>query len=266
MQFRILLTILFFCTCTTVPESKDCAYPLCNREGCVNADRGIHCCSDGTRDGAGLLQPVQPVRDTSDLERKLISAGLVDISESDSTIRIDLKYSTAENFMKEDLYGDLERVYLHPEVAEKLVRAQRILKEKHPAYSLLVYDGVRPLSIQQRMWNESDIPIEQRGKFLSNPRNGSLHNYGAAVDLTICDSTGTPLDMGSDYDDPDEISFPSLEQKFLKEGKLTKEQVANRQLLRSVMWQAGFTGIQSEWWHYNALSRAEAKQRYLLVE
>jgi D-alanyl-D-alanine dipeptidase len=130
----------------------------------------------------------------------------------------------------------------------------------------LVYDGVRPLSVQKAMWEALDsIPPKQRSKFVSNPANGSVHNYGAAVDLTICDINGKPLDMGAGYDDIREIAYPSKEQFFLSKGLLTEKHIKNRQILRKVMNYQHFKNIPSEWWHFNACSRNEAKKKYKIV-
>lgn len=192
---------------------------------------------------------------------------LTNIQTIDKTIQVDLKYATSDNFMQQILYTDIQHLYLQKEVAERLSKCQQFLKKINPALSLLIYDGVRPLSVQQAMWNALDsIPFNERTKFVSNPANGSLHNYGAAVDLTICDESGNPLDMGAGFDDIREIAYPKLESKFLANGQLTKQQIENRKLLRKVMKSQGFTNIQTEWWHFNACSRATAKMKYEILK
>jgi len=191
---------------------------------------------------------------------------LTDILLVDSTIRVELKYATADNFMGIVLYDSIDRLYVQKDVAVKLKKAQELLKKSHPGLSLLIYDGVRPLSVQQKMWDALDsIPVKERTKFVSNPKNGSIHNYGAAVDLTICDESGIPLDMGAGYDDIRKIAYPSLESEFLQKGELTEQHIRNRKLLRSVMSQAGFYNIPTEWWHFNSCTREEAKRKYQLV-
>lgn len=192
---------------------------------------------------------------------------LTDIQLVNPSIRVELKYATADNFMGKRLYFDIDKLYLQKDVAERLSRCQQYLQKLHPELSLLVYDGVRPLSVQQAMWDGLDtIPVARRTKFVSNPASGSIHNYGAAVDLTICDASGKPLDMGAGYDDIREIAYPSLESEFLTSGELTQAQVDNRKLLRKVMSSQGFTNIPSEWWHFNACSRANAKIRYEILK
>jgi D-alanyl-D-alanine dipeptidase len=214
------------------------------------------------------LSKVKKVIKIDSLEQRIIDSGLVDIQEVDSTILIDVKYSSLDNFMKKDLYGSLNRIYLQKEVAERLSTAQKALKEQDSTLSLLVFDGVRPRSVQQRMWDALDtIPFHERIKFVSNPKNGSLHSYGCAVDLTIYDhKTDTLLDMGAGYDDLRKIAYPRYEEEFLESGELTKLQYRNRKLLRSVMRKGGFWVIATEWWHFNAFSREKAKELYEVVE
>lgn len=195
--------------------------------------------------------------------RRLKALDLVDIHSIDSSIQVDLKYMTEDNFMKKVLYDTLKNAFFQEDVAIRLSKCQTYLKEKYPNYSLLIYDAVRPLEVQRDMWNSLDsIPSFQRGKFVSNPARGSVHNYGAAVDITIVDSTGTPLDMGAGYDDFRDIAFPSKEWQFLSTGELTQQQVDNRKLLREIMKSQRFRNIPSEWWHFNAYSRDVTKSKY----
>ncbi len=195
--------------------------------------------------------------------------GLVDIHEVDPRIKTDLRYATNDNFMKMKLYDSISKVYLQKAVALRLLKVQDFLDSLRPGYRLLIFDGVRPLQVQQEMWDALDsIPPSRRGKFVSNPKRGSVHNFGAAVDVTILDDKGSQLDMGAGYDDFREIAFPSLEKRFLKSGELTSKQYNNRKLLRRVMRAQGFSNIPSEWWHFNAYSRSRVFAKYpqLLTE
>ncbi len=202
----------------------------------------------------------------SALEKKLITAGLVNIQKLDATILVDLKYSSVDNFVGVDLYGNLEKAYLQPDVAKKLVKAQHLLQKIDSSKTLLVYDAVRPKSVQQKMWNTLKMPFQEKIKFLSNPKNHSIHNYGAAVDLTIANVNGIALDMGTPFDHIGELAHPIKEALLLKQGRITKQQIANRKLLRKVMRYAGFFNIQTEWWHFNSCRKPIAKQRYSLLE
>lgn len=200
------------------------------------------------------------------LEQSIIDAGLTNIQDIDSTILVELRYSTENNFMEKDVYGHLNRAYLQVKVAEDLSKCQDYLWEKDSSLTLLVYDAVRPRSVQQYMWDILDMPIWEKTKFVSNPANGSLHNYGCAVDLTIADLDGIPLDMGAGYDDARKIAYPRYEQAYLDSGMLDSSQIAHRVLLREVMKAGGFWNIQTEWWHFNRYNRATAKSLYEIIE
>ena len=203
-------------------------------------------------------------RQKSQLEKKLIKQGLVNLQVLDSTIQVKLMYSTPDNFVGIDMYGDFDQAYLYPKPAKMLVAAQHALKKIDTSYSLIIYDAVRPLHIQQQMWDTLKIPFQEKIKFLSNPKNGSIHNYGAAVDLSIT-KNGIPLDMGTPYDYLGKLAYPRLEKQLLAAGKLSPTQINSRKLLRKVMFGAGFKGITTEWWHFNSLNRKAAKKIYKVV-
>ncbi|MFA7273584.1 MAG: M15 family metallopeptidase [Crocinitomicaceae bacterium] len=203
----------------------------------------------------------------SDLKRKnatsLMQLGLVNVRSINSSIYVELKYATADNFMKMKLYDTLTHAFLQEDVALRLSKCQEFLNDHYGDFHLLIYDAVRPISVQKKMWIALDsIPISERSKFVSNPANGSIHNYGAAVDLTICNAQGVALDMGAGYDDIRKIAYPSLELQFLKSGELSKQQLENRKMLRNVMESQNFRNIPTEWWHFNACSRSTAKAKY----
>lgn len=212
-------------------------------------------------------QRLPKLPDTSAIEKELIKAGLVNIQTVDSSIQVDVRYATKNNFTGKVLYPNYHKVYLQKVVAKRLRKAQHFLKMVDSNYTLLVFDGARPQSIQQKMWNAMDsIPVRKRIHFLSNPVHGSIHNYGCAVDLTIKDiQTGELLDMGAHFDDLRKIAYPRYEQHFLQLGKLTQHEIDNRKLLRKVMHAGHFWVIQTEWWHFNAFSRKKAKELYPII-
>ncbi len=192
--------------------------------------------------------------------------GLVDVQTLDPTILVELKYSTTDNFTGRDVYGELARAYLQPVAARRLVDANGLLKKAHPTLRLLVYDAARPLSAQWKLWEAlPQYPPATRKNYVADPKEGSIHNFGCAIDLTVATADGKPLDMGTKYDFFGPLAYPSQEEKFLKAGKLTTAQLQNRRLLRQVMRQAGFMPIDYEWWHFNAFSRAKAKARFGIV-
>ncbi|MBK7441893.1 MAG: M15 family metallopeptidase [Chitinophagales bacterium] len=201
----------------------------------------------------------------STLEKSLQAAGLVNVQSVIPEIQVELKYSTTDNFLHADVYGDLTNAYLQKDVVEKLKAAYQFLQETHPNLTFIIYDAVRPLSIQYKMWEILDLPPGQKEKYLSNPKNGSIHNYGAAIDMSLAEKNGNPLDMGTPFDFFGEAAEPQLEYKMLQEGLLTQQQIDNRKILRSVMQKAGFRQLPAEWWHYNSCSREEAKIKYAVI-
>ena len=205
------------------------------------------------------------------LEAAMQKQGLVDVQKVDPTILVDLKYSTTDNFVGKDVYGDLARAYMQPMAGRKLASASQYLQAKHPNLRLLVYDAARPRKAQWNLWNAlPNLPERERQKYVADPRKGSIHNYGCAVDLTLAkvNQNGAPeaLDMGTKYDYFGPLAYPSQEAVLLKAGKLTKQQIENRTILRTAMRQGGFSGIEFEWWHFNALSREQAKAMFRIVD
>jgi len=195
------------------------------------------------------------------------AAGMVNIANILPEVVIDLKYSTEENFLGEDMYGDFDSAFVQPDVAVMLQKAWKTLQEVAPELTFILFDAVRPLAVQKKMWAALDMPVAERGKYVSNPEKGSVHNYGAALDITLADKkTGVPLDMGTPYDFFGPEAQPELEAQFFAQGKLTRAQWENRKLLRRVMESAGFRQLPTEWWHYNACSREEAEKRYKIIQ
>ncbi len=119
--------------------------------------------------------------------RHMQQRGLINIQSLDPNILVDLMYAKADNFVGRILYTDLKEAYLHPEAANALIKAQKLLKAIHPSYRLIVYDATRPMSIQQQMWDTvKGTPSEN---YVSDPANkGGTHNYGFAVDVSIYDT------------------------------------------------------------------------------
>jgi len=227
-----------------------------------------------TENGKSHLIPALEIRNKisnalkslSVIELTCLHAGLVDVHKLDTTIAVDLKYSTSDNFVHCDMYGDFNKAYLQKDVAEKLIKAQKYLKELKEGYRLIIYDAVRPRSVQQKMWDTLKIPFNDKIKFLSNPKLGSLHNFGAAVDISILDEKHQALDMGTPYDYQGDLAYPKLEVTLLSEGKLSAEQVENRRLLRKVMYKAGFFNIETEWWHFNSCTLEQAIEKYKIIK
>jgi D-alanyl-D-alanine dipeptidase len=199
-------------------------------------------------------------------ELSMQKQGLVEVTSQVPGVLVELKYATADNFMKKDVYGCLTHAYLQKETVAKLKKAQALLEKEHPGYHLLIYDAARPLSKQWELWNTlTEYPPAKRRTYVADPKEHSIHNYGSAIDLTVADEKGKPLEMGTKYDFFGELAYPKEEARFLKAGKLSQKAIDNRLILRQAMTQAGFTGIDYEWWHFNAFSRKVAKQMFQVV-
>jgi D-ala-D-ala dipeptidase len=197
--------------------------------------------------------------------RAMEKQGFVNILSLDSTIQVSLMYARADNFTGQILYTDLREAYLHPKAARALAKAQRILKASHPELSLKVYDAARPMHIQQKMWNA--VAGTSKNIYVSNPKNGGgLHSYGMAVDITLCDAQGDTLPMGTHIDYLGKLAHIDTEDAMEKQGLITQEARRNRELLRKVMREAGFRPLRTEWWHFNFITRAEAKAHYPVIK
>ena len=209
--------------------------------------------------------PLALCADLSKTEQSLEKQGLVDIQSLDKTIKVSLMYARPDNFTGKILYKDLQHAYLHPKAAQALVKAQKILKKTHPKYSLIVFDATRPMSIQQVMWDVvKDTP---KYSYVSNPaRGGGLHNYGLAVDISICDEKGDTITMGTKVDYMGSASHITNEAQLVADGRMSKTVLRNRELLRKVMKEAGFRPLSTEWWHFNLVSRATAKKYYKVIK
>lgn len=195
----------------------------------------------------------------------LESLGLINVRELDSTIQVRLRYSTTDNFLSIDLYGDLEQAYLQPDVAKKLAKASAYLQDTFPQLRLLVWDAVRPVSVQKRMWEVCDVPLKRRHWYVTPPDKRSLHNYGAAVDVCLMDTAGNIVDMGTDFDHFGEEAYTNRDEDLIQSGMVSAKAIENRHVLHNVMHKAGFYKIVYEWWHFNACSRATAASEYELI-
>ena len=162
---------------------------------------------------------------------------IVPLSSIDSTIVTDVKYATANNFTGQVLYPT-DKVYIRKIVGEALAKVQAYLLENYNL-QIKVFDGYRPLSVQKKMWK-----IMPDDRYVANPAKGSRHNRGAAVDLTLIDSTGSELEMGTEYDNftkKAHYDYPNL----------SEEVKSNRKILLDAMVKFGFSPIESEWWHFD---------------
>ncbi len=179
-------------------------------------------------------------------------------------VMVDLRYATKNNFTGENIYGHFNKALLHQQAAEKIKKAAQLLTQLKPGWKLLILDALRPRSAQWILWNRVKGTFEQN--YVKNPQEGSVHNYGLAVDITLADEQGSEVDMGTAYDAFTQLAQPRHEKKKLKEGKLTSRQIENRKLLRRVMQSAGFIQLPIEWWHFDAFPPSEVRKKYKIVE
>ena len=178
-------------------------------------------------------------------------------------IAVDLRYASADNFVGRDLYSPFDCAWLHRDAAAALEKVVAWLAAERPGAKALVLDALRPQRVQQQLWDALEGTDLQM--YLANPGRGSIHSFGMALDITILDEEGHELDMGTGFDDLTEKSHPALERQLLERGEITPRQVANRQLLRDAMSQAGFQGINTEWWHYDCGDRNVVRQTFRRV-
>ncbi len=186
---------------------------------------------------------------------------LVDVAPLDPRWRLDIRYATKDNFFGRRVYP-AARCLLRPSVAQRMKRAQAWLDAHHPGLRLLFKDCYRPHSVQFVLWNA--VKGTPKSRYVANPhgRTGSIHSYGAAVDLTLADADGRELDMGTAYDHLGPRSQPRFEARYLASGQLTPAQIRNRRRLRRAMRHAGMRGIRNEWWHFNEGTSRTVRRRY----
>ncbi|UQV46370.1 M15 family metallopeptidase [Janthinobacterium lividum] len=178
-------------------------------------------------------------------------------------IAVDLRYATPDNFVGRDLYSPIDCAWLHRDAAAALEQAVAWLAAHRPDHHLLVLDALRPQRVQQQLWDALQ-GTELLG-YIAEPSRGSIHSFGMALDITIVGPDGQELDMGTGFDDLSERSHPALELVLLEKGEITEEHVAHRRLLRDALFQAGFFGINSEWWHFDCGDRVLVRQTYTRV-
>ncbi|CEN50283.1 D-alanyl-D-alanine dipeptidase [Capnocytophaga canis] len=183
-------------------------------------------------------------KDSLEIEKQAIYDDFINIKSLSGDFVLDIKYATEDNFLGQAVY-DCPECFLRRATAQALHNANEEFKTL--GYRIKIFDCYRPLSVQKKMWN-----ILPGTNYVANPAKGSKHNRGAAVDLTLVDSEGNELDMGTPFD------------FFGKEAhhtytKLPKEVLQNRNLLKTTLNKHNFKSIYSEWWHYEYRPEMESK-------
>ena len=219
-----------------------------------------------------------------DFDAKMREYKLVDIQtmEGAEDIIVELKYSSTDNFVGKDMYRDLEKAYLTPDFARKVIRAQQILRKRNPQLTLLIYDAARPISVQRYM--RKLVEGTKFQDFVADGSKGGRHNYGVAVDLTIATNQGEPLDMGAGFDDFTDAAavkgtsdtndqanrnlkvYKAYVDGLVKRGLISQSAANNRMLLIEVMCEVGLYPYRREWWHYEELApMSEVRQTRRLL-
>ena len=163
--------------------------------------------------------------------------GWTNVKSLESSIALDIRYATTNNFMGEKIY-DCAECYLRTEVAQAIARVHRALKAKGYG-GLKMYDCYRPHSAQWKLWKKVPNP-----QYVADPRKGSMHNRGSAVDLTVIDKNGKELDMGTGYDVFDKKAYIDYTGHPATINN-------NRKLLQEAMIAEGFRTTRTEWWHFS---------------
>ena len=164
---------------------------------------------------------------------------LIEIQKSDPSIKLDIRYATKNNFLGRPVYK-LAKAYLQKEVAEDLIKANKEFKKYN--YAIIVFDGYRPHSVTKLFWDETS---EEKRIFVADPKIGSIHNRGCAVDLALYElMSGKVIKMPSEYDEFTERAYPSYKDAG-------REEKRNRDFLIKVMENHNFTVHSREWWHYD---------------
>ena len=168
---------------------------------------------------------------------------LVRITKDAFKVELDIRYATNNNITGESFYKN-SNCYLHLEAAKILKKSVDLAKLQ--GFSLKIFDGFRPIECQKFLFNKFS-----NSDFVSNPEIGAIpHCRGIAVDLTLVDSSGKELEMGTDFDDFTELSFHGSR-------KISALAQRNRYLLLGIMTTAGWDFYRNEWWHYQLFSPRE---------
>lgn len=171
-----------------------------------------------------------------DVNNETDDNAFVNLKNYSNDFVFDMKYATTDNFLKEKVYP-CDECFLRVKTIKALLEANKVFLAK--GYRIKLYDCYRPLAIQKKMWK-----IVPDANYVANPKKGSIHNKGGAVDITLVDSLGVELNMGTTFDFFGEAAGHNY-------TNFSEEILANRKFLKEIMLQHNFKSFDSEWWHYN---------------
>lgn len=185
------------------------------------------------------------IADVSNKNQPVVNdSTFVNLKDYSKDFVYDMKYATTDNFLKAKVY-DCAECFLRLKTVKALMEANDSFMKM--GYKIKIFDCYRPLDIQKRMWK-----IVPNPDYVADPAKGSIHNRGGAVDITLVDSEGNELNMGTAFD------FFGVEASHNYQN-LSQEVKNNRELLKKIMMEKGFNFIDSEWWHYNLKSALNDK-------
>lgn len=171
-----------------------------------------------------------------DISKETDDNAFVNLKNYSNDFVFDMKYATPDNFLNEKVYP-CDECFLRVKTVKSLLEANKAFLDK--GYKIKLYDCYRPIAIQKQMWKIVPNPT-----YVANPKKGSIHNKGGAVDITLIDSAGNELNMGTKFD----FFGEEASHNYLN---LSEEILANRKFLKGIMLQHNFKSFDSEWWHYN---------------
>ena len=180
-----------------------------------------------------------------------------------SFVRLDLRYASQRNLCGRDLYGGEREAWLHQEAWDGLCVAGQRLRQTSPGWRLRIYDAIRPVSVQVQLY--AQVMGSPQQAYVADPAQGSVHNYGFALDLGLEDADGQELDLGTAFDSFDPLAQPQLEQAFLAQGQLSAEALALRRRLAEVMRAGGFRQHPMEWWHFDRRPLGQLRGQFPLL-
>ena len=213
VRIILLFTINYFCFCPTLKAQQD----------------------QKNKYGLYIIDHIKNFRETVNADS---NKRMLDVRKSLPGLTLDLRYATANNFMRLNLYPLLQTTYLRKPAVAALRKVLEELKTQN--LSIKIFDAYRPYSITEKMWE-----MVKDDRYAADPSKGSGHNRGVAVDLTLVDMTNkSELPMGTGFDnfsDTAHNNFTALPASVLK----------NRAILQSVMEKYGFINLATEWWHFS---------------
>ena len=164
----------------------------------------------------------------------------MELVKLDPSIKLDMRYATTNNFTGRVLY-DEARAFLTVAAAQALARASAAARAE--GFGLTIYDAYRPWRVTKQLWDAA--PVGPKKNYVANPKRGSKHNRGCAVDLTLHDlKTGAPVEMPTEFDDFSEKAHRDY-------AGASAVAITNRARLQRYLEAQGFVGLSNEWWHFD---------------